>query len=108
MFNLGSNRPKIIGVFWVSCPTKIRGKIIIRVLQILGGLGLGLSGVDPGFQVRQGVHLKKKLRRAEEGAEIFGVFRVINHNFMPKNHIFSNFMEGLCPPPPGSAPGYGV
>ena len=35
-----------------------------------------------------GAHLKK-LRRAEGGANIFGVFRV-------KNHIFSN--------PPGSAP----
>ena len=40
------------------------------------------TGTDPGFQVR-GAHLKK-LRRAEGGARIFGVFRV-------KNHIFSNF-----------------
>ena len=40
---------------------------------------------DPGFQVR-GVHLKK-LRRAEGGAKIFGVFRVKNHDFTPKNHI---------------------
>ena len=37
-----------------------------------------------------GVHLKK-LRRAEGGAKIFGVFRVKNHNFTPKNYIFSNF-----------------
>jgi hypothetical protein len=44
--------------------------------------------VDPGFKVR-GVHLKK-LRRAEGGAKIFGVFRVKNHDFMPRNHIFSN------------------
>ena len=36
-----------------------------------------------------GVHLKK-LRRAEGGANIFGVFRVKNHDFMPRNHIFSN------------------
>ena len=34
-----------------------------------------------------GVHLKK-LRRAEGGAKIFGVFRVKNHDFTPKNHIF--------------------
>ena len=40
------------------------------------------TGTDPGFQVR-GAHLKK-LRRAEGGARIVGVFRV-------KNHIFSNF-----------------
>jgi hypothetical protein len=32
----------------------------------------------------------KKLRRAEGGAKIFGVFRVKNHDFTPKNHIFSN------------------
>jgi hypothetical protein len=62
----------------------------------------------PGFQVRGGAHLKK-LRRAEEGAKIIGVFRVKNHDFTPKNHIFSNFRGGArrvrpAPPPPGSAP----
>jgi hypothetical protein len=36
-----------------------------------------------------GAHLKK-LRRAEGGAKFFGVFRVKNHDFTPKNHIFSN------------------
>ena len=30
------------------------------------------------------------MRRAERGAKIFGVFRVKNHDFTPKNHIFSN------------------
>ena len=25
---------------------------------------------------------------------MFGVFRVKNHDFTPKNHIFSNFREG--------------
>ena len=38
---------------------------------------------DPGFQVR-GVALKKKLRRAEGGANIFGLFRVKIHDFTPK------------------------
>ena len=33
------------------------------------------------------MHLKK-LRRVEGGAKIFGVFRVKNHDFTPKNHIF--------------------
>jgi hypothetical protein len=33
---------------------------------------------------------QKKLRRAEGGANIFGVFRVKNHDFTPKNLIFSN------------------
>ena len=36
-----------------------------------------------------GVHLKK-LRRAEGGAKIFGVFRVKYHDFTPKNLIFSD------------------
>ena len=69
---------------------------------------LFVAGVDPGFQVRGGggAHLKK-LRRAEGGAKIFGVFRVKNHDFTPKNHIFSNFRGGGGAParaPPGSAP----
>ena len=36
-----------------------------------------------------GAHLKK-LRRAEGGATILGVFRVKKHDFTPKNHILSN------------------
>jgi hypothetical protein len=36
----------------------------------------------------------KKLRRAKGGAKIFGVFRVKNHDFTPKNHIFS-IAEGV-------------
>jgi hypothetical protein len=40
------------------------------------------------------------LRRAEGGAKFFGVFRVKNHDFMPKNHIFSNFRGARAPPPP--------
>ena len=50
---------------------------------------LSVPGADPGFQVRGGRRLKK-LRRAEGGANIFGVFRVKNHDFTQKNHIFSN------------------
>ena len=58
-----------------------------------------VTGADPGFQVRGGAHFKK-LRRADGGAKIVGVFRVKNHDFTPKNHIFSNFRA----PPSGSAP----
>ena len=36
----------------------------------------------------------KKLRRAEVGAKKFGVFRVKNHDFRPKNNILSNFKGG--------------
>ena len=55
---------------------------------------LSMSGADSGFQVRGGAHLRK-LHRAEGGAKIFGVFHVKNHDFMPKNHIFSNFRGDL-------------
>ena len=51
--------------------------------------GIGTAGADPGFQVRGGAHLKK-LRRAEGGAKFVGVFRVKNHDFTPKNLLFSN------------------
>ena len=40
-----------------------------------------------------GAHLKK-LGRVVGGANIFGVFRVKNHDSTPKNHIFSNFGGG--------------
>ena len=57
------------------------------------------AGADPGFQVRGGAHLKK-WRRAKGGAKIFGVFRVKNHDFTPKNHIFPNFRGGCALDPP--------
>ena len=62
------------------------------------------AGADPGIQVR-GAHLKK-LRRAEGGAKIFGIFRVKNHDFTPKIHIVSNFRgaRAWCPPPPPPPP----
>ena len=43
---------------------------------------------------------------AEGDAKNFGVFRVKNHDFTPKNHIFP-ILGGAragCAPPPGSAP----
>jgi hypothetical protein len=56
-----------------------------------------------------GAHLKK-LRRTEGGANIFGVFRVRNHDFTPKNHIFSNFRGGArrVRPPPWIRPWYSI
>ena len=45
-----------------------------------------MAGADPGFKVR-GAHLKK-LRRADGGAKIVGVFRVKNHDFTPKKSYF--------------------
>jgi hypothetical protein len=47
-----------------------------------------------------GVHLKQ-LHWAEGGTQIVGVFRVKNHDFMPKNIFFSNFRGARagCTPP---------
>jgi hypothetical protein len=61
------------------------------------------AGADPGLG---GAHLKK-LRRAEGGAKILGVFRVKYHDFTPKNKKNSNFRGGarrLRPPPPWIRP----
>jgi hypothetical protein len=52
-----------------------------------------MSRADLGFQVR-GAHLEK-LRRAVGGGNIFGVFRVKNHDFTPKNKKISN-CGGRC------------
>ena len=56
-----------------------------------------ISGVDPGFQVTRGA-LKKKSRREEGGAKIFGVFRVKNHDFTQKKIIFFSNFRGDPPP----------
>ena len=42
-----------------------------------------ISGADPGFQVRGGGALKKIVPSGGR-REIFGVFRVKNHDFTPK------------------------
>jgi hypothetical protein len=47
-----------------------------------------LQGRIQDFKL-EGAHLKK-LRQAEGGAKIFGVFRVKNRDFTPKNLIFLN------------------
>ena len=51
-------------------------------------LAMGFQGRIQVFKLG-GTHLIK-LRRAEGSANIFGVFRVKNYDFTPKNHIFSN------------------
>ena len=49
-----------------------------------------LQGRIQDFKLGGGAHFKK-LRRADGGAKIVGVFRVKNHDFTPKNHIFFQF-----------------
>ena len=65
----------------------LQNEKIVKILLTPDGVHLTIvephSGADPGFQVRGGGHLKK-LRRAEGGAKMFGVFRVKNHDYTPK------------------------
>ena len=59
------------------------------------------------FKLR-GAHLKK-LHRAEGGVKNVGVFRVKNHDFTSKNHIFSNFRGARAGyAPPGAVPDTGI
>jgi hypothetical protein len=60
----------------------------LDVVEFQQNVATSLPGADPGFQVRGGAI--KKMRRAKGGGKIFGVFRVKNHDFTPKNHIFFN------------------
>ena len=62
----------------------------------LASIELGIRDVQGRIQDFKlgGAHLEK-LHRAEGGANIFGVFRVKNHDFTPTNHIFSN-CGGRC------------
>ena len=48
------------------------------------------------FKLGGGAYLKK-LRRAEGGSKIFGVFRVKNHDFTPKKIIFFPILGGRPP-----------
>ena len=61
-----------------------------------------MQGRIQDFKLGGGEGPLKKLRRAEGGAKFVLVFRVKNHDFTPKNHIFSNFRGGGAPgaPPP--------
>ena len=49
-----------------------------------------IQGRIQDFKLGGGGTRLKNLRRAKGSAKIFGVFRVKNHDFTPKNHIFSN------------------
>ena len=52
-----------------------------------------ISGADPGFEVRGGTF--KKIAPSGGSCENFwGISCEKNHDFMPKNHIFSNFRGG--------------
>ena len=72
----------------------------------LNELGHWITGTCKGrFQDFKLGGALKKIAPSEGRREIFWVFRVKNHDFTPKNHIFSNFRRTRAGcPPPGSAP----
>jgi hypothetical protein len=80
-------------VRWFILPSKngimalLRHSILRQSLLRHSILRQSLAGADPGFQVRGGGAHLKKLRRAEGGVNIFGVFRVKIHDFTPKKQI---------------------
>jgi hypothetical protein len=76
-----------VNITWIT--GHIHRSIVDRIDQTI-------TGADPGFQARGGGAHLKKFRRMEGGANIFWVFRVKNHDFTPKNLIFSNFRGGAC------------
>ena len=77
--------------------TKKHSNILYESLSFLSNLKnlVSYRGRIHDFKLG-GAHLKK-LRRAEGGAKIVGVFRVKNHDFKPKNYIFFQFKgRGVC------------
>jgi hypothetical protein len=63
----------------------IEGRMPVDI-HMLNKILISLPGADPGFQVR-GAHLKK-LRLAEGGAKMFGLFRVKKSRFYAKKSYF--------------------
>jgi hypothetical protein len=63
----------------------IEGRMPVDI-HMLNKILISLPGADPGFQVR-GAHLKK-LRLAEGGAKMFGVFRVKKITILRQKIIF--------------------
>ena len=76
---LSNLREKIIPPYYTTYPNDHKLAVLFR-----GGSRISSYGR---------LHLKK-LRRAEGGAKIFGVFRVKNHDFTPKKNLFFLILGG--------------
>ena len=68
------------------CSSKVNLHFVSLIYSMIRYMMWCYLGADPGFQVR-GADLKK-MRRAEEGAKNFGIFRVKNHDFYAKKSYF--------------------
>jgi hypothetical protein len=82
---LSNLREKIIPPYYTTYPNDHKLAVLFR-----GGSRISSYG---------SLHLKK-LRRAEGGAKIFGVFRVKNHDFTPKKNLFFLILGGGAPGAP--------
>jgi hypothetical protein len=70
------------------CSTWRRGKINVWQNDTINVILYFYNNDD--MPSPESIQQPKKLRRAEGGAKIVGVFRVKNHDFTPKNLIFSD------------------
>jgi hypothetical protein len=78
----------------LSVPTNIRTTANMYVsssLCVPGADSGGTQGRIQDFKLGGGGAHLNKLPRAEGGANIFGVFRVKNHDFTPKKSYFYQF-----------------
>jgi hypothetical protein len=77
------------GCCYIILMRHMRSMLILRFFFVkIAPESLLHPGADPGFPVRGGAF--KKTAPSGGGAKMFGVFRVKNHDFTPKNLIFSN------------------
>ena len=74
-------------ISWHLCLSRNQTDIITSITHFRVGV---LQGRIQDFKLGGGAHLKK-LRQAEGGANIFGVFRVKNHDFTPTKSYFFQF-----------------
>ena len=88
-----------------NTPFDTFGPLIEDFIGTLGPLKCAtwghIQGRIQGFKLGGGAHLKR-LRRAEGGANMFGVFRVKNHDFNAKKILFFPILGGGgggCAPP---------
>ena len=82
---------------------------LLALMHIPRDFSVDLQGRIQDFKLGGGGALRK-IGPSGGRRENFGVFRMKNHDFTQKNHIFSNFRGAAPgappPPPPGSAPGF--